>query len=171
VSINLPDLRQAVLAYLASKVTVTVEDPVPTDGTKINPKESFNFKVRARNAPAPDGIQLTNVRYQVSVPDKSDHTGGATVRVPPFGTALDGEGHRIDVGKFVPFFEWNPTGPDHSTLEVGEEDAPALTGKVGPRAGTFKIKARILADPDLGWLFPRNFRSTEGTNSVNAEET
>jgi len=153
VPINLPDLPQAVVAYITSRVTVTVGAVVPTTGQVLNPGETFTFRVTAHNAPAPNGIALTNVRYRVSVNPAS----GATIRVPSAGTAIDGHGQPIAPNSNVVFFNFNPSGEDPSYLQIGEADSlPPITGTAGPNPGLITITARIEADPDINALFPRN---------------
>jgi hypothetical protein len=164
VPINLPDLPQAVRAYLDTRVTVTVSALTPT-GQVINPGETFTFSVTATNASAPNGgIALTNVRYQVSVVNASV----ARIRVPSTGTAIDAQGQPIAPNSEVGFFTFNPSGEDPSYLQIGETDSLSLTGRAGPSpaGGSTSIRARIQADPDINALFPRNENSTQGSRNV-----
>jgi hypothetical protein len=168
VAINLPDLPQAVRAYLDTKVNVTVELR-PDNGPIVNQGEGCHILVNVRNASAGDGgIALTNVRYQVSVKDPTL----AKFFVPgqSAGTAIDEHGQPLAAGALVGFFNWNPSDPDQSYLRIGEDTSPGIrfNGKVGAGAAGFTvlISARILADPDLNALFPRNENSTWGTTAV-----
>jgi hypothetical protein len=164
-SINLPDLPQAVRAYLNGKVTVTVSALTPASGASINPGETFTFKVRVDNAPAASGgILLTNVRYSIRVANSNV----IKIRVPSTGTSLDGSGNPIAVGTEVGFFEFNPASPDISSLQIGETDELTFAGKAGAgqAGGSTTISAKILADPDINALFPRNEDSTTATRSV-----
>lgn len=166
--INLPDLPQAVIAYITSRVTVTVGAVVPTTGQVLNPGETFTFRVTASNAPAPGGIALTNVRYRVSVNPAS----GARIRVPGAGTAIDEHGQPIAPNSNVVFFNFNPSGEDPSYLQIGETDSlPPITGTAGPNPGLITITARIEADPDINSLFPRNFPSSAGSRNVSVVGT
>lgn len=168
-AVNLPDLPQAVRAYLDTKVTVTVSALTPV-GQVINPGETFTFSVTATNASAPNGgIALTNVRYQVSV----GNANVARIRVPSTGTAIDAQGQPIAPNSEVGFFTFNPSGPDPSYLQIGEADALTLTGRAGTNqaGGTTTITARIQGDPDINALFPRNENSAAGTRGVSVAGT
>jgi hypothetical protein len=167
--INLPDLPQAVRAYLDTRVAVTVSALTPT-GQVINPGETFTFSVTATNASAANGgVALTNVRYQVSV----GNANVARIRVPSTGTAIDGQGLPIAPNSEVGFFTFNPSGVDPSYLQIGEGDSISLTGRAGTSqaGGTTTITARIQADPDINALFPRNENSTAGTRNVSVVGT
>jgi hypothetical protein len=169
-AVNLPDLPQAVRAYLDTKVTVTVSALTPSVGQFVNPGETFTFNVTATNASAPNGgIALTNVRYQISV----GNANIVRIRVPNTGTAIDAQGQPIDPNSEVGFFTFNPSGDDPSYLQIGETDSLSLTGRAGPNSagGTTTIVARIQGDPDINALFPRNENSTSGTRSVSVAGT
>jgi hypothetical protein len=165
-AINLPDLPQAVRAYLDGKVTVTVSAPTPSGGTHIGPGETFTFRVNVVNASAANGgILLTNVRYSIRV----EHPNVLKIKVPTTGSSLDGSGAPIDSGDDpVGFLEFNPFSSDLSTLQIGETDGFTFTGIAGKNlaGGTTAITAKILADPDINALFPRNEDSTSGTRNV-----
>jgi hypothetical protein len=164
-AINLSDLRQAVIDYLNNKVTVVVSQLTPASGNVIGPGEKFTFSVTVTNASAANGgIALNNVRYVVSV----GNANVATIRVPSDGTALDGAGHPINANADVGFFNYDPSGDDLSYLQIGESDSIRLSGTAGTNSagGNTTITARILADPDIYELFPRNERSTAGIRTV-----
>jgi hypothetical protein len=159
VSINLPDLPAAVEAYVRKEVTVSMSHVTPLDGSVLNTNDKFKFSVTAKNAPAPNGIALANVRYMVSV----DPASGAKVQVPSGGTAIDGHGQPLNPDDNVTFFNFNPSGDDESSyLRVGQANSLAVTGQAGPNPGTIAISARIQADPDIDALFPRNYESASG---------
>jgi hypothetical protein len=164
-AINLQDLPKAVRAYLDEKVTVTISDPTPSGGTFIEPDETFTFRVDVFNASAANGgIPLINVRYSIRV----EHPDVLKIHVPTTGSSLDGSGHTIAPGTEVGFFEFNPDSPASSTLQVGEADGLNFRGKAGPNraGGSTRIQAKILADPDINALFPRNEDSSPGIRSV-----
>ncbi|MGY1670802.1 hypothetical protein [Geodermatophilus sp. SYSU D00710] len=146
-------------------MTVTVSTLTPASGASINPGETFTFKVRVANATAADGgIILTNVRYSIRVPNPNV----IKIRVPSSGTSLDGSGNPISAGSEVGFFEFNPASPDISILQIGETDEFTFTGRAGsgPAGGSTTIVAKILADPDINALFPRNEDSSLATRTV-----
>jgi len=164
-AINLPDLPQAVRTYLNSKVTVTVSPPTPSSGTSIGPEETFTFRVNVVNAPAANGgILLINVRYSIHV----ENPNVLKIRVPTSGSSLDGSGAPIAPGTEVGFLEFDPFSPLLSTLQIGETDGFTFTGIAGKgqAGGSTAITAKVLADPDINALFPRNEDSTSGTRSV-----
>jgi hypothetical protein len=164
-SINLPDLPQAVRAYLNGKVTVTVSSLTPASGSSINPGETFSFSVNVSNASgANGGIALTNVRYQIRVANPNV----IRIRVPSAGTSLDSSGQPIAANSEVGFLEFNPSSPDTSYLQIGETDSLSFTGRAGSnqQGGSTTISAKILANPDINALFPRNEDSTAVTRSV-----
>jgi hypothetical protein len=154
-TINLPDLPQAVRAYLDTKVAIQVSEFTPAAGDSINPGETFTFSVRVTNASAANGgVALTNVRYHVLVSNAN-----VTVRVPTGGSSLDGSGQPIEANDDVRFFNFNPAGNlGLSYLQLGETQSLMVTGTAGtnPAGGTSAITARIEADPDINALFPRN---------------
>jgi hypothetical protein len=166
VAINLPDLPQAVRAYLDTKVAVTVE--VNQDvGEVINPLEACYIRVNVSNASVGNGgIALTNVRYQVLVNDPSV----VQFYVPQqlAGRSIDEHGQYLVPGRLVGFFNFDPSDPDVSYLRIGENTSYRFNGRIVTGAGGFTaaVSVRILADPDLNALFPRNENSTWGTTGV-----
>jgi hypothetical protein len=150
-AIQLPELRQAVINYIDSKVAVELLSivPGPGAGTAINPNDEFRFTVRVTNA-AVGGIALTNLRYHISVTDR------AKVRVPSAGTSRDAGGNPIAAGAMVSFFNFDPTDPNLSFLGIGEQQNQTFSGKIGASPGAVTLSARIEADPDINELFPRN---------------
>jgi len=160
-TIQLPDLRQAVIAYLNTKVTVDVLDFQVSNPPFLKVGEPFSFTVRVSNATtANGGIALTNVRYQVS----TSNPEAVKITVPTNGSAIDRHGHPLSASDSVDFFEFNPAGEDVSYLRRDETDLLAFNARaVG--AGSCSIRARILADPDINELFPRNFPSAKDSLS------
>jgi hypothetical protein len=168
-TINLPDLPQAVRLYLDTKVSVSVGTIFPAGGTNVTPGETFFFRVTVTNATAVNGgIALSNVRYQIRVLNPSV----ATLQVPPssVGSAIGGGGSALNPGDFVGFFELNPSSTDLSYLEIGESPPDGITfhGKAGSGSagGTTTITARILANPDINALFPQNENSGTATRDL-----
>ncbi|WP_448640764.1 hypothetical protein [Geodermatophilus sp. URMC 63] len=164
-ALNLSDLPQAVKAYLNDKVTVTVSPPKPDNGESINPGETFKFTVTVTNAPADNGgIALSNVRFSIRVANPDV----IKIRVPTNGSATDISGDPIAAGSEVGFLLFDPTSSDVSTLRVGETDTFTFTGRAGSgtESGSTTITARILADPNIDALFPRNGSSSTSTQSI-----
>jgi hypothetical protein len=163
-AIQLPELRQAVIDYINSKVIVELRNivPGPGAGTAINPNDEFRFTVRLTNANV-GGIALTNVRYHIGVTDR------AKVRVPVAGTSRDGGGNPIAAGTMVDFFNFDPTDPNLSFLGRGEQQDQTFSGKIGASAGAVTLRARIEADPDINELFPRNETTPISSSSFSVQ--
>jgi hypothetical protein len=167
-AINLRELRQACEAYLNNKVTVTVTQPTPGNGTQINANEPFTFRVTAVNAnSANDGVQLTNVRYRIEVnPTVPATPNSATVRVPRLGRTTDLAGNPLAAGAFVAAMIHQPLLDAAAVLEVGESDTVGFDGRTGTEnGGLFTIRARIIADIDEEFLFPDDQDSTSASIS------
>ena len=153
----------------------------------INPNEQFTFSVTATNSSAADAIRLVNVRYQVSV---ANPAVGKLV-VPATNPDANGIRYRGPVGIFAgPLVDLAPNAevgtmflfpPASSTggpifieragdLDVGDSDTiSGLKGKAGPGAGggNSQITCRILAEPDLDFLFPKFEDSPTATRVLN----
>ena len=171
-AIALADLRSAVQTYLNTKVTCTVPSLVPDVPNALSPGEGFTYSIQAKNAPAPDGIVLTNVRYHVRV--VNPNVGKLIVPNPLiFGTArasADATAPALVAGTQVGAMFLFPgilgNGPDLKRLTVGETDTVSgLKGKA-LALGTLELRVNIIADPDEEFLFPRNEDSTEGSRSI-----
>jgi hypothetical protein len=161
-AVILSELRTAVIDYLATKVNIEVPAIQPASGTGLSPGETFTFSVTATNASrANGGIGLTAVRYQVEV---FLGAGNANIRVPTGGSAIDGSGNPLPVGAEVDFFEFDPSGNDTSNLSPGESDVLVFSGRA-TGGGAAAIRARILADPDINDILPRNFPSERDSTS------
>lgn len=163
-AISLPDLPAAVKAYLNTKVTVTV-DLVADSGTMVNPGEPCHLLVSVKNTSATQGgIALTKVRYQIRIANPDV----LKVFVLPHtaGTTIDGNGHPLTPDTLVGFMEYDPNDANQSYLNVGEATSIRFNGRSGIHGGSTTITAKILADPDINALFPRNEDSAAGNKDV-----
>lgn len=161
-AIILAELREAVITYLATKVNIDVSPIRPASGTGLSPGESFTFSVTATNASrGNDGVGLSAVRYQVEV---TVGAGVANVIVPTGGSAIGAGGNALQAGAAVDFFEFDPSGNDQSYLAPGESDVLVFSGRATGTGGA-AIRAKILANPDLDDIFPRNFPSESDPTS------
>lgn len=167
-AINLNDLRSAVTTYLNSRVTTTVADFTPDVPSALSPNERFTFSLLVRNAPEPEGIALTNVRYHLRVTNPNVGrlitpsrltTGTAYARADL--TQPIAEGMEVSEYYLVP-----PRLSDASRLAAGERDV--LRGLRGRALalGTFEIRTSVVAEADLDYLFPKQEDSRETLRHV-----
>jgi hypothetical protein len=164
----LTDIRTAASAY-AANITTSISNPVPDVPTTINPPdEGFSYTLTATNAGSPDGIQVTNVRYHLSV------TGaGVTLLVPPAALALarsvdDPAAATLVPGAAVTAMFLYPVSLDGQSLAVGESDSlVGLRGQAGSAAGVATMSVHVHVDPDLAALFPNNRVNNSATRTVN----
>ncbi len=152
-SINLGDLRTAVINYVDTIVGVSVSPLHPSTGLEIGPNEEFTFTVSAYNPGLPDGVRLRNVVWRVRM---DDNTVGK-LYVPPAPivarTYLTTGSPQLAAGSLV---DEMYLFPQDSYLDVRETQQINLKGKAlsyVPGA-TCYIRFKIYADVDLGWLFP-----------------
>ncbi|HMV68735.1 MAG TPA: hypothetical protein PKA64_17925 [Myxococcota bacterium] len=171
--VSLAELRAAAAAYCASSVTTTVDAPAPGGGGRgpVGASTEFKFNVRSSNPPAASGgIQLKNVVYHVQV------SGPAVLRAPyrdahgvaratlaggqPLADGWEGTEYYLSPTSLVV-----PGGDALSVLAPGDTDSilglPART----TGSGTVTLKARVYADVDLDYLFPRGGSNAQFSRS------
>jgi hypothetical protein len=165
-TINLQEIRTAVINYVDMKVTVSISalTPASGSGTTINPNEEFSFTLTAKNADAASGgIPLKNIIWYVWV--ENDVVGKLIV---PAGLMVARNGPSINYTKLTagslvkemylfPTSLFLPPADPANYLGVGDTDAVNLKGKAGatPAGGDSKIQFKIYADVDMDWLFPQ----------------
>jgi len=118
-----------------------------------------------KNASATQGgIALTNVRYQIKIANPNvlkvfvlPHTAGNTI---------DGNGHPLTPDNLVGFMEYDPNNEDQSYLHIGDAFSIRFNGRSGMHGGSTTRTAKIVADPDINELFPRNEDSAAGKTDV-----
>ena len=160
----LKDIRDAVIAAVTGKVTVSVTSTgVPAGQTAFNPGETVTYDLKITNAV--DGGQLENVRVHVSVSDASK----LKLIVPPAATAT---AYQAATGATV-----FPAGseqtymylskPALSILSPGE--VVTMTGPTvkGVATGSPLVFAHIHADVDMDWLIPTGNVGTNGSKTFN----
>lgn len=156
------DLRTSITSYVSTKVTTTVSAIAPDVPLTLNPNEEFSFSITATNAAAPDGVQLINIRYHLSISPASV----ALLKVPaspPARSSADPTAPTLAVGSFVSSMFLFPTD---GTLNVGDSDTIAgLKGKA-LALGNATISFHVHADPDLNWLFPKDVTNPNGTRAL-----
>jgi len=170
-SINLQDLRTAVINYVDTKVTVSISEVTPAAGDEVNPNEEFSFLVTATNARAhAGGIRLKNVIWRVRVAND----GIAKLIVPPApmvaragvlppSASLPAGSLQKEMFLFPP--AGHPLFDSANALGIGDTDTLRLRGKSGPGAagGTTNIECKLYADVDLDALFPKNQDTSTAT--------
>lgn len=161
-TISLLDIRNAVINYLDTSVTTSVSAITPDVPNALSPNEKFTFSVTATNAAAPSGVQLTNVRYHLSIsPDTV-----AKLEVPSAVTARadnNSGSPALAAGTLVSEMYLFP--PDN-VLEVGDTDTiGGLRGKA-LRLGNATISFDIHADVDQDYLFPMTTTDPNATRAV-----
>jgi len=170
-TVELTDLRKAVQNYMNTQVTTVVSEPQPDAdagaGAVINPGDQFKFNVTATNAANPDGVRLINVRWSLSVDATSKLIvpSGFTATSVLFTT----------IPSLIPQLQVVPVAPgdqvsnmlltplpillapsDRSVLDVGESDSINDLKGIAGSAGVDNIRFRVIADPDLDFLLPKN---------------
>jgi len=182
-TIVLRDLRTAVQNYLDTKVTVSISALTPAGGTTIQPNETFTFSVTGTNTAAPDAIRLVNVRYHVKVvnptvaklvvPASNPDASGIKYKSGSgglFTVDLSPNAEVSEMYLFPPVDSGFPFPSDKAgDLDPGDSDTiTGLKGKAAPAlgGGITQITCRILADPDLDFLFPQNEDNPSATKAL-----
>jgi len=164
----LTDIRTAVANYANVNLTTTISAPVPDVPNTTNPDEEFTFNLTATNAGAPDGIQLTNIRYHLSVTGAGVHLIVPAEALAIARTGSTDSSPQLTPGDLASVMFLFPTSLDGQTLGVGESDSlNGLKGKAGsaPGVGTLSVHAHV--DPDVDALFPKERVNVPGTRAVN----
>jgi hypothetical protein len=163
-AIVLKDLVDAVGNYIANRVQVSITAPDPSTGDEINKNEEFTFAVKVTNPAAVDSIRLKNIRYAVD----SQNPASVDLIVPtdPGLVARSGD-HATDPilqpGTRVKFMYIFPSDERNVLEEGGETEAITLRGRAISSPANTTIRFRVLADPDLDFLFPKD-RSTKAVS-------
>lgn len=161
-TISLQDLRSAVIDYLNTSVTTSISALVADAPNVISPNEGFAFSVTATNAPAPTGVQLTDVVYHLKIASGSV----AKLQVPtspPARASTDSSAPTLTAGTFVTEMYLFPA---NNILGVGDTDTVAgLRGKAFA-LGQATITFDVYADIDLNFLFPRTTSDPDSTRLV-----
>jgi hypothetical protein len=162
--IELSDIPVAVADYLNSQVTTTVS-PVSSGGT-IQSGELGTFDITVKNAAAPDGVRLVNVRYHVSV------SPSAVAKLFANGSLQEPQRAKNNVndspligGTLVDDYFIIPVSGPTALAELDPGETATLAGlKVqGLKRGAATISCHVHADIDQTSLFPTNENSPNGT--------
>ena len=160
-SINLEDIRTAVMSYVDSNVTITITNLISA-GSTINPGEGFSLRVNAVNANAANGgVPLKNVIWHISVQD--DDVAKLIVPDEPYVTrsGLSKSSPKLTPGTQVSEMYIFPRAVDNY-LGIGDTDAVTVSCKAGSNStgGACFIFAELYATVDDAWLFPKDQDST-----------
>ena len=162
-SINLEEIRTAVMNYVDSNVTITVTNLL-TAGPNINPGEGFSLRLNAANASASNGgIPLKNVVWWVSVQDETVFK--LIVPDEPYVTrsGLSKSSPKLTPGTQVDEMYIFPRAVDNY-LAIGDTDSLTISCKAGSGSmgGACFIFAKVYASVDEEWLFPKEQDSITG---------
>jgi hypothetical protein len=161
-TITLLDIRNAVINYLDASVTTTISTIAPDVPNALSPNEEFTYSITATNAAAPSGIQLTNVRYHLSISPSTV----AKLKVPSNVTARadnNSGSPTLVAGTLVSEMFLFPAD---NILEVGDTDTVSgLKGKA-LALGNATISFDIHADVDQDYLFPMTTSDPNATRAV-----
>jgi hypothetical protein len=163
-TVNLDEIRTAVINYVDTKVTVRVAE-IDMTGTSINPGEPFSVVLEASNAnAAAGGIPLKDVVWYVII--QRDDVATFTVPQPPVVA-------RSGLSRFLPALTPGsqvremyifPTTAVSNHLSVGDTDTLTVNCRAGSDAagGTCFMFAKIFATVDHDWLYPPDQDSVSG---------
>jgi hypothetical protein len=164
-TIQLHDVRQAVLDYLSTVLVTTVQQvkPAPNSPGSINPNEIGTFSVKVDNTGNDtNGVPLINLRHHF----KFATDVGAEFIVPDFGIARTGTSTSDS--------KLNPTArvkeyvlfPDNDTLDFNHHALIEDLQVVAPNhTGDVTITCHTHAEPDPQFLFPSSERDKDGTRT------
>lgn len=152
-TINLPDLRQAVTQYIRT-VTTTVSPLRADSPNAISPGEYFTFDVTATNPALPAGIRLINIGYRITI----GPANLALLEVPahyPVRAAYASTAPALVPGTMVSSMYVFPPAPD-DVLGTGQSYKVANLRGRALALGQVTITVDIRALPDLTYLFPHD---------------
>lgn len=166
-SINLEDIRTAVMNYVDSNVTITVTHLISA-GTTINPGEGFSVRLNAANASAANGgIPLRNVVWWVSAQDETVFK--LLVPDEPYvaRSGLSKTSPKLTPGTQVNEMYIFPRAVDNY-LSVGDTDSVTISCKAGSGSvgGACFLYAKVYASVDDDWLFPKDQDSITGVRYI-----
>jgi hypothetical protein len=168
-TIQLHDLRQAVLDYLDKVLVTTVHEvqPAPNSPGSINPNEIGTFSVKIDNTgDDATGVPLINLRHHF----KFDTDVGAQFIVPNFGIARTGTStsdSKIEpttrVKEYVLF-------PDNDTLDFDHHVLIDNLQVVAPNhTGDVVITCHTHAEADPDFLFPSSEHNKNGSRTFTVQ--
>jgi hypothetical protein len=164
-SIALTDIPDAVSAYLANEVIMTVRSVTPDDpkSTVLNHGDTGRFSFFCQNGDADKGFRLLNVIYHLTIDDgsvlKFISPDSAVIEVFEDLTLTT----RVTNGKKKTELVIRDTL--ETTLDKGDVSTALFLPVFCAGAGTANITVHVHADIDQKQLFP-NSRTFDGTQAV-----
>jgi hypothetical protein len=160
-TINISDIPNAVADYLNTQVKSTVSEVDPDVTDSLQPGEGGTFSVTVKNAAAPDGVRLINVKHHLRIsPD--DAVMPAKLRVPatpPARATGDPNDPVLAVNLQVAEMYLFPLDP---VLEIGDTDIVSGLRVNALSVGTSEITCHVHADVDENELFPHGENNPNG---------
>lgn len=157
-SINLADIRIAVINYVNTQVTVRVSNVI-MQGSAINPSENFSIKVEATNADAASGgIPLRDVIWHVQVQDEAVAKLNVPEEPMEARSGLSRSLPTLTPGSQVrEMYLFPPTGAGNY-LGVGDSDKITIGCQAGSAStgGSCFIYTKIYASMDESWILPKD---------------
>ena len=162
-SIALKDLPAAVETYLETLVTCTVSPIVPDVPNTMTINERGSFSTTVTNAPAPDGVRLTNIKHHLSI--EPINRGMLVVPATPVARATtDPTDPPLAPGTLVDNMFLFPTD---ATLDVGDSDTIANLRVQALALGSVTISNHVHASLGFADVFPvKNSRAGEESFTV-----
>lgn len=163
-SINLKDIRTAVINYVDTQITISVSNLISA-GASINPGETFSIKLGATNADAAsDGMPLKGLVWHVLVQD--DAVAKLIVPGEPMlaRSGLAKSLPTLAAGSQVREMYLSPRAASGNRLGVGDTESVTVSCRAGSSSvgGACFIFAKVYANPDPDWLFPKEQDSYTG---------
>ena len=162
-SINLKDIRTAVINYVDTQVTIRTSNLI-TAGPTVNPSESFSMTLTATNADAASGgIPLKGLVWHLLVQDEDV----AKLIVPDAPmearSSLDKSLPTLTPGSQVrEMYLYPRAGARNLGVGASEQINLSCRASASSIGGACFVYAKIYASVNLDWLFPKNQDSVTG---------
>ena len=177
-TINLWDIRNAVLDYFSSRVVASITVAPGKGQVELNPGEQFDLKLTAKNSDGntAQGVQINNVCYHVSVDDLN--VAGLIVPQPSVAVAREnsssnsaivkpGTPENENVQQHLYLFRPEP----NDRLIAGGTDSFTIHGLAGKFPGGTNVQFHLHGDVDQSFLFPPDQESPNKKQPVNIKPT
>jgi hypothetical protein len=177
-TINLWDIRNAVLDYFNSHVVASITVAPGKGQVQLNPGEQFDLKLTAKNSDGntAQGVQINNVCYHVSV----DDVNVAGLIVPQASVAVARENSSSNSAIVKPGTPENENVQQHlflfrpapnDRLIAGGTDSFTIHGLAGKFADGTNVQFHVHGDVDLPFLFPPDQESPNTKQPINIKPT
>lgn len=156
----LTDIRTAAQTYADDNITASFGTFVPDVPGTWNPDEQASFTITGRNAGAPDGIAVINVRYHLRASGLTEDGEGVRLVVPAETVAIAraesaDTSRQLTPGDLVNDMFLFPITPDGIALGIGDGDTIfGLKAQAGSKAGVGELTLDVHAELDYEAIFP-----------------